>query len=72
MRGTGVLKWQLCNEVLLADEQHQMRISEMHQRCNPQYFNHHGPDAESKRTALADIKTIFGAFRWCTFQVNNI
>ena len=66
LRGAGVLKWQLYNEMFLADEQHRV---EMHQRCDPQHFNHHGPDAESKRTALADVKTIFGAFRWCMFQL---
>lgn len=62
LRGTGVLKWQLCNEV-----SNQERIPEMHQRCAPQYFNCHSPDDESKTISVADIKTTFGAFRWCMF-----
>ena len=69
LRGTGVLKWQLCNEILSANKQYQEKIPdlEMHQRCAPQYFNHDSPDDESRRTAVADIKTTFGALRWCTF-----
>ena len=67
LRGTGVLKWQLCNEVLSANKQYQERVPEMHQGCAPQYFNHHSPDDESKTIAVADINMTFGAFQWCTF-----
>lgn len=52
LRGTGVLKWQFCNEVLsAASKQYQEKVPEMHQGC----------DGES-RTAVAD------AFQWGMFS----
>ena len=63
LRGTGVLRWQFCNEVLsAASKQYQEKVPEMHQGCEPQYFNQHSPDDESRRTAVAD------AFQWGMFN----
>ena len=67
LRGASVLKWQFCSELLSAHKQYQEGVSEMHQGCEPQYFNHPSSD-ESKRTAVADVKTAFGAFRWRMFS----